>query len=499
MQKYLLLIIVFLTGAAVLVIEVTATRILSVYFGNTIFTVSSVISVILLALSLGYFVGGRLADKRASELLFYQIIALSGLSVFLLQILKILFLPVISAQLSLQYGPLVVSVILFLLPGLLLGMLSPFVVKLQQIRMSSQGIGQVTGDVFFWSTLGSIMGSLLTGFYFIPHFGLNQIIAGTGMLLSLIGLAGIGGVQKTFFQTRIVVLLILLPIIQLGLVSMDKLARQDSIVYAEDGLYDSIVVYDGKYEGKKARFLQQATDESSAMYHESSELVYLYTKYYELYTLVNPDINHALVIGGGAYSVPKALLQNDSDVIVDVAEIEPAMLDVAKKHFKVPDTPRLVNHVEDGRRFLQDTDTRYDIIFTDAFHTSIPSHLTTKEFFAVTKEKLSDNGIYVMNIIGALNNKTPSFLMSEVKTFTSVYANSYLFAVYDTNSPYAQNMMLVGFKSDSPVDFTKIKTKDPYMAEVHTKLVDLRQFDFSAHPIFTDNYAPVEYFIQFHK
>ena len=92
MQKYLLLIIVFLTGAAVLVIEVTATRILSVYFGNTIFTVSSVISVILLALSLGYFVGGRLADKRASELLFYQIIALSGLSVFLLQILKILFL-----------------------------------------------------------------------------------------------------------------------------------------------------------------------------------------------------------------------------------------------------------------------------------------------------------------------------------------------------------------------------------------------------------------------
>lgn len=115
-HSYLLLIIVFITGAAVLVIEVTATRILSVYFGNTIFTVSSVLTVILLALSLGYFFGGRLADRKASEKLFYQLIAFSGVSVLLLQLLNIMFLPFISSNLSMQYGPLLASVLLFLLP-----------------------------------------------------------------------------------------------------------------------------------------------------------------------------------------------------------------------------------------------------------------------------------------------------------------------------------------------------------------------------------------------
>jgi len=132
MKKNILLITVFITGACVLVIEIVAVRILSPFFGNTIFTFSSVITVILAALSLGYYFGGRLADKRPSEKLFYSIIVVSGLTVFLLHILSLLVLPALSQQFSLMFGPLVASSLLFLLPAFLLGILSPFVIKLME-------------------------------------------------------------------------------------------------------------------------------------------------------------------------------------------------------------------------------------------------------------------------------------------------------------------------------------------------------------------------------
>lgn len=482
--------IVFITGAAVLVIEVAATRILSVYFGNTIFTVSSVLSVVLLALSLGYYIGGRLADKKASELLFFQIIALSGLSVFLLQILNIYLIPQISRDLSLQHGPLIASILLFLLPGFLLGMLSPLVAKLQYTRLSQLGIGRITGDVFFWSTLGSIVGSLLTGFYLIPSFGVNQIIVGTGILLLFIGLLGIVASRKTSLtKFHIILFLLAAPVIHMGFVWLSDSRFGNTTVFAADGVYDNIIIYDGLYDGKRARFLQQSTDASSAMYLDSPELVYAYSKYYDAYKAVKPDIKTALVIGGGAYSVPKALLQADPDVVVDVAEIEPEIFEISKRYFLVPDDKRLVNHVEDGRRFLADSNKQYDVIFVDAFHTSIPSHLTTVEFFQLSKSKLASDGVFIMNIIGSLRDETPSFLLSELKTFRSVYNNNNVFAVYSPSYNQEQNVMLVGYNTDKRID-PGIWTQN---------VVSHASFDLSSHPVFTDNYAPVEYFITKHQ
>lgn len=483
-----------------MVVEVAATRILSVYFGNTIFTVSSVLSVILLALSLGYFIGGRLADKKPSELLFYQLIALSGLSVFLLQLLNITLIPIISTKLDMQYGPIIASLLLFLLPGFLLGMLSPLVAKLQAIRLTSQGIGQITGDVFFWSTLGSILGSLLTGFVLIPMFGVTEIILGTGFVLLAIGCLGMMGVQKTHAsKIRALVLLITIPVIQYGLVSLHEQTFRSNLVYANDGVYDNIIIYDGEFNNRKVRFLRQATDASSAMYVDSSELVYDYSKFYEVYKLSKPDISSAMVIGGGAYSVPKAFLQADTDVIIDVAEIEPDMFELAKTYFHVPDNSRLVNHVEDGRRFLYDSPREYDVIFEDAYHTSIPSHLTTQEFLHLTKSKLSKNGVFIMNVIGRLRNEKPSFLLSQIKTFQTVYPNMLIFAVYNPQYDGPQNIILAGFNSDKPIDPAARSTQGSFFTSLTDKIVGVERFVLDVHPIFTDNYAPVEYFNALNK
>ena len=188
--RFCLLSTVTLTGMAVLIIEITATRILAPHFGNSIFTFSSVISTILAALAIGYYLGGRLADRKPSDSLFFAIIALAGFGVLLLQLLNQWLLPRIAQRLSMIDGPLLVSLLLFLLPALLLGMLSPFAIKLLH-RRDGGGVGGASGLVFFWSTLGSIAGSLGAGFWLIPGFGVSRIVISVGAGLILLGAAGL--------------------------------------------------------------------------------------------------------------------------------------------------------------------------------------------------------------------------------------------------------------------------------------------------------------------
>jgi len=496
-KKYIILFVIFITGACVLIIEVVAVRILSPYYGNTIFTVSSVIGIVLAALSLGYYIGGKLADRCPSLKIFYSIILFSGISVLLLQLLKLFALPALGYGLSLTSGPFISAIILFFLPAFLLGTLSPFAIKLQKSIVPKQGIGSVAGKVFFWSTLGSIFGSLFAGFVLIPHLGLNQIVIGIGILLTAIGLISLLklGIDKFMLQAILVVLLIFSS-------ALFYFFQQSNtnIVYTRDGVYEKITIYDIEYEGELARFLQQDRSVSSAMFLNSEELVFDYSKYYLLYKIFKPETKEILAIGGGAYSTPRALLNESPDINVDVCEIEPSLFELAKRYFRLSDDPRLKNYIEDGRRFLYDVDKKYDLIFSDVYYSlySIPPHFTTQEFFQLAKDKLSENGIFIANIAGALFPEPPSFILSEIKTFESVFPNSYFFAVKSPDLIEAQNIMFVGYNSDKKIDFNSSQVKehkDPFIRNLGEKIIDLNKFDFSQHPKLTDNFAPVEYLI----
>jgi hypothetical protein len=204
------------------------------------------------------------------------------------------------------------------------------------------------------------------------------------------------------------------------------------------------------------------------------------------------------VIGGGAYSIPKALLTDNPNIQVDVAEIEPSLFDLSKKYFNVPTTSRLQNHVVDGRRFLHDTHEQYDFIFSDVYYSlySIPTHFVTTEFFSFSKEKLRPRGFFIANIIGSFSRSSPSFMLSEIKTFQTVYPNSYFFAVTSQNSLYPQNIIAVGYNSSEKIDFKKArKSTDKFLQSLPEKQVAMNRFDLTPYPVFTDNYAPVDYYI----
>src|SRR3989344_4168291 len=484
---------VFITGACVLIIEIIAIRILSPYFGNTIFTVSSVISVVLAALSLGYYFGGKLADKYPNEKLFYGIIALSGFVVIFLHVFGTVFLSTFGYSLSIIHGPIISSVILFFLQSFLLGMLSPFAVKLQTMRLKEMGVGSLSGQIFSWSTLGSILGSLSAGFILIPNFGISKIILGIGFLLIVLGLFGD---LKNRFWPKFFLIIFLFFLTSFFLESFSS--NSQNIIYGKDSIYQKITIYDGVYNEKPARFLTQDRNSSAAEFIDSEELVFEYTKYYALYQITNPNIKEALAIGGGAYSVPKAILKDLPEVKVDVAEIDPLVFFLGKKYFGVPSDARLNNFSQDGRRMLYDSNKKYDVIFSDAYSSlySTPQHLTTQEFFKIAKERLSNNGIFIANVIGSLNPIKQSFALSEIKTFKSVFSNSYFFAVNSPSSQKLQNIIFVGYKGNNKIDFNspEIKNNKNYIISgLSYKKIDVSKFDFSSYPILTDDFAPVDY------
>jgi len=513
LNKVIIYLIVFFTGAAVLIIEITATRILAPYFGNTLFSVSSIIGIVLAALSLGYYLGGILADKYPHPFLFFSLILLSGVFSFFIEVFRKSILPLLGYSLGMKVGPPFVSCLLFFAPSLLLGMISPLAIKLKTKEVEE--IGRVSGRIFFYSTIGSICGSFLTGFFLIPHFGTSKIIISTSFLLFIIGITGIFFSLTKKIAKENFLLLTILFIVVLAFSSQEGpylplsfyYHPSSSTVFQKDGFYQQIIIQDiplakiGDDIDEKLRILSLDGGLHSGIYLNSDELAFEYTKYYLIYQILLPNAEKALFLGGGGYTVPRQiLLENNNIKKIDVVEIDPDLFSLAKKYFKLPEDPRLVNYINDARRFLIENPEKYDLIFCDTYLSlnTIPFHLTTVEFFHLLKEHLNQNGIVVINLIGNLKNEKYNFLLSEIKTIRSVFDNIYLFAVESPNSLEVQNFILLALNHSEKINF-----QDPsflnhphyIIQNLSSKLINLNDLDLESFPIFSDDFSPIEYFV----
>ena len=498
-RRYLLLLLVFMTGAAILVVELTATRVIAPYYGNTIFTFSSVIGIILAALSLGYYGGGRLSDRYPERKFFFLLIAIGGLTILLLLALAHSILPRFAGAFSLKEGPLVFSLLLFFLPALILGALSPFAIKLQSMANPQLGLGQVSGSVFFWSTLGSIVGSLLTGFFLIPHFGVVQILLSVGWALTLLGLLGAAQNKASF-----IILLTLSVSLGLGLsyFSWQKaLRKQAGVLLRKDGLYSRIQVVEGMVPGNiPVRALLLDRGVHSVIDQNSGKLVDPYTRFYGLYRLYQSELTSALFLGGGAYTMPAQLLKDKPDLRIDVAEVEPGLYEIGREFFHVPASKNLRSFNEDGRAFLKRHPQKYDYIFEDAFSSygSMPMHMMTREFFELLAENLKDEGIFIINVIGTLDKDKGILLYSILRTISSVFPHFQLFAMDDAGSAKVQNFIVLARKGPPFPPLAKVELQkvfdDPILQNLdqHQVIIPLQEV-FKKYPIITDNYAPIEY------
>jgi spermidine synthase len=498
-HKFAILLSVTLTGMAVLIVEITATRMLAPFFGNSIFTISSVIGIVLAALGLGYYAGGVLSDRKPSAPWFFSLIVIAGFSVLLLQLLNAVLLPGIAYQLSLVHGPLIVSLLMFFLPAMLLAMLSPFAITLLHARAGG-GVGNASGLVFFWSTLGSIAGSLGTGFVLIPNWGISSIIIAVGSGLALLGSVGL-------FATRAKPGILPGGLLLLGLACGIALrhfavAQPGDVVFAADGLYERIVIRDLPYRGRNARILWQDANVSGGVNLDDGSMAFDYTQYFDLYRLFTPELRTALAIGGGAYTVPAAILRGRPQAVVDVAEIDPTLHALAVRYFALAEDARLRNHVLDGRRFLHDSAGGYDLIFADAYRSfiSAPPQFATREFFALAKSRLGANGVLIANYYGSLAADSRSMLYAELKTMRSVFPQVYVIATVSPASEQLQNFIFIGHNTAHPERRTDLHRAAalpfayPMLKGIAAR--ELRPADaaLESYPLLTDDFAPVEYY-----
>ncbi|KAF0209379.1 MAG: fused MFS/spermidine synthase [Actinomycetota bacterium] len=433
--------IVFLCGASLMGLELLGARVLAPSMGNSIFVWGSVISSFMIALSIGYWLGGRAADRYGSTHSLGVVIGGAGLATALSPLISDACLEW-TATLGPRLGPLVATTLIFFVPALLLAMVSPMGVRLAAAKGLSR-IGRSAGSLYAVSTAGSIVGTLTTSFYLIPLLQVKPLIVSIGLLLTLVSLLtlrlspeaepGRPPHELGFRSTSVVLAISLLG----ALASFGMLlnvqqpattnASGEQILFRADTQYHQITVT----ESKNIRRLHFDRSTQSAIdLRDGYTSVIGYPNYLHLALTVKPDAKRVLVLGLGGGAITKRMWRDYPDMRIDSVEIDPVVVDVAKRYFGLPEDERLTTTVADARRYIQSTPETYDIIIVDAYYAdSLPFHLTTSEFFSELKGRLAPDGVIAYNVISAVGGEKSDLFRSMYRTASGVYDHLWVFPI----------------------------------------------------------------------
>lgn len=393
----------FVGGLCSIGIELSASRLIAPYFGSSTFIWANLIGLTLTYLSIGYYLGGRLADRRPDPRLLYLCTAVAAAFAGLIPIVA---RPILRISLDAFdrlavgafYGSLVGTLLLLAVPVTLLGFVTPFAIRLTLGDV--EGAGRTTGRIYALSTVGSILGSFLPVLLFIPLFGTRaSFFILSGMLLA-ISVAGLYE-ARAFKWTAVSGLLAALMII-------GNVAGSDNIKPP----YRGTLVYETESEYNYIQVLKDGDDYLLAL-NEGQAVHSVYNPdrlltggpwdYFTVAPLFNesataPSPTTALMIGLAGGTAARQLIAAYPRMHVDGVEIDPVVADVGRRYFGMTD-PRINVIIEDGRYFLRTTEQHYDIIGIDAYKQPyIPFQLTTREFFTEVKQKLNECGVAVVNV-----------------------------------------------------------------------------------------------------
>lgn len=459
MKKYKLEITTFIAGATGMIVELVASRILSPYLGSSNLIWTCIIGMMLAFMSIGYFIGGKISDKYPKMNLLSLFILDASIFISIIPLIEVYAIePLSKKNISLPIIAIICSTITFGIPSLLLATASPFAVKLKE--KDEKQIGQVSGKMSAISTIGSIFGTFLAGFILIPKLGVKNIILMIVVILNILSFILQEEKNIKYIIKSIIILLILVAVVLLG----KKLFYQkyQDMILDTDSEYSRIwirkLVNDS---GKEYNTLEVDLGLESIASNEK-KLTSEYLKYYDLFDYYQENTDNVLLIGGAAYTYPSYYLENFKEKKIDVVEIDPKMTELAQKYFNLDiNNSNLTIYHEDGRRFLNTSNNKYDCILVDAFKgLNVPFQLTTVEALENEKRLLNDDGIIISNIFSALEGENSKFLRNEYTTYKKIFNNVKVFKVdlgSDDNTEM-QNYILVAFNGkqiENPEKFEK--------------------------------------------
>ncbi len=540
-ETHSLLVVVFVCGAVLMAFEMVGSRILAPTFGSTVFVWGSLIGVFLAALSLGYFVGGKIADRAPSFFVLGMIIAGSGLLILGVPLCA----PVVCQWIDKTYAgwsanPLMASMVLFFVPSVLLGTVSPFSVRLQAQNVAT--MGKVAGRLYSLSTLGSIVGTVLATFWMIPSFGTSNITRGLGVTLIAVSLLAILPRLRAHWATgrwvgsagTALLILAAIPLLVASSPSFIPLRPGEKLIAEEDSPYQhiGIVLLENKEREEwslrmvfdkyiESEILVEKVDQGVPRIREPYTSNAKYTDMLQLPFLFNLNARNVLIVGCGGGVLPTLVRRDYPNVDIDVVDIDPVVVRLAERYFGFhPNEGRTHTTIMDGRVYIRDCPKKYDIIVLDAFTGGRPPfHMLTREFFRLVRDRLSEHGVVHLNVISAFDGEQGRLYRSVLRTFIDVFGKSHIYVFPKWYDPrwgevpeiyqrrYGMNIEIIATRSDTlpnPLpraeiarraeDFVRTGRVHMPSLPVHARNVQPAETerDLSADPILTDDRAPVD-------
>ncbi len=487
-MKYFLIVLVCVSGMTSLALEMCAERLMEPYFGTSLIVWASLIGLILIYLTVGYFVGGRLADRHPSEQVLCIITAAAALATSLIplvsqQILQWSVTGLEQVSVSIFLSSLIGTILLFAIPVTLLGIVSPFAIRLLTKDVAQSG--RSSGSLYAISTFGSILGAFLPVLWLIPTFGVRRTLLIFGMLLFAASLWGLRPIWRPSFLLVIVALL--LP--------LGPLKDIPNLIYDKESYYNYIQVTQAS-DGTRELILNEGQAIHSIYYANPNTVL---TGWYWDYFLAAPYFNAGFtpnklhrvgIIGLAGGTIARQFTKVYGSVPIDGVEIDPAIVNVAHKYFAMNE-PNLHIHVEDGRTYLATTHEQYDVVAIDAFQQPyIPFQLTTREFFTTIRSHLSSQGVVALNTA----HTTHDFRLVQafINTMSQVFPSVYVF-----NVPGTFNTEIMGTMNRTSIDTfrSNLASIPPttVMGQVANEVVPVVT---QGHPdgglVFSDDRAPIE-------
>lgn len=494
---------VFVSGMTTLAVEMVASRLMGSVFGSSNLIWANVIGLMLLYLTVGYFVGGRWADRSPRYTTFYRIIIWGA---FLCALIPLVARPVLSAAANavsglnagIALGSFAAVIALFAVPITLLGTVSPFAIRLTVTGV--EGAGSAAGRLYAISTLGSLVGTFLPVLLIIPELGTTatfMIFSALLYVTSMIGHLTQAGMRKTApFLALPVIVLVLWALMSSG--PLRNPLPGAILLYEDESAYNYIQVqqdlngYHYLYlnEGQGIHSEWHPTRIGSGRTWD----FFLTAPYFNPAPFTPSDVDSMLIVGLAAGTIARQYTHVYGDIPIDGIEIDPAIVDAAATYFDMNSTmmPNLNVIVEDGRFALRQLDKQYSIVAVDAYRPPyIPWHLTTVEFFSEVRAKLAPRGVVAINV-----GRTPDdrrLVDALTATLLQVFPQ-----VHAIDVPLSFNTILVATQETSDLEDLVLNVDslptdaDPLLRETLNRALESLVPVRASEVVFTDERAPVE-------
>lgn len=479
-------------------LEFGASRLLENYFGSSNLVWACVIGLIMIYLTLGYFLGGRWADRSPYHRTLYQVLAWAALCV---SVIPAISKPILrfsanafdNLQIGVLAGSFVAVILLFIIPVTLMGTASPFAIRLAITNPADAG--KISGKIYAISTLGSFLGSFLPVLILIPTIGTNNTFLFFSALLMIIALLGIclsEGWKQAFRQSWMVLIIAAMGF----LTHYGPLKNSPGQIYESESSYNYIQVLQ---EGDYTLLRLNEGQGIHSIYSPSVSNYYGPWEQFLVGPFFNPppyspsQVKSMAIVGLAAGTAARQATRVYGNIPIDGFEIDPRIIEVGKKYFDMNE-PNLNAIAQDGRVGLDKSGRDYSIIAVDAYRPPyIPWYLTTREFFQIVWDHLEDDGVLTINV-----GRSPSDrqLIDGLSTtigsiFPSVYVmdlpNSFNSMIFATRQPTKKENLLNNYLA-----FNGSPDGNPLLLETMGITITNLQPDPAKTVIFTDDLAPIE-------